>query len=117
MISKETFVRTIEQIMEINEKMNEVNKAIRALDPEFGGFYPFKLFEPLLSLLLEIFQDEEREWLEYFIFELDFLRDADKYSITYADGTPIDVSSWDKVYDFLLKEIEENEKEKEKEKQ
>lgn len=117
MISKETFVRTMEQIMEIDEKMNGINRAIRALDSEFGGFYPFKLFEPLLNLLLEIFQDKEREWLEYFIFELDFLRNADEYSITYADGTPIDVSSWDKVYDFLLKEIEENKKEKEKENQ
>lgn len=114
MISKETFVRTMEQMTKIDEEMSYVNKALmRALDPEFGGIYPTKLFKLLLDLLVKIFQDEEREWLEYFIFELDFLRDADKYSITYADGTPIDVSSWDKVYDFLLKEIEENKKEKE----
>ena len=52
----------------------------------------------------------KREWLEYFIFDLDFLRDAREYSITYADGTPIDVSSWDKVYDFLVREIEEDER-------
>ena len=107
MISKEIFVRTMEQIMEIDEKMNGVDKALRALDPDFGGFHPFKLFEPLLNLLVEIFQDKEREWLEYFIFDLDFLRNAHEYSITYADGTPIDVSSWDKVYDFLVREIEE----------
>lgn len=108
MISKEIFVRTMEQIMEIDEKMNGVDKAIRALDPDFGGFYPLKLFEPLLNLLVEIFQDKEREWLEYFIFDLDFLRNAREYSITYADGTPVDVSSWDKVYDFLVREIEED---------
>lgn len=106
MISKEIFVKTMEQLKELDDKMNAVDNAFRRLNPDFCSFYLTEPANMVLNILEDIFEDEDH-WLEYFTYELDWLTKYKEGCVTEADGTPIDVSNWEKVYDFLIDNMEE----------
>ena len=73
---------------------------MKELEPSFCGFYFFEPFTITIKLLSEYFNDEY-EWLEYFIWERDWLKNL-KYGDVTVHGVPVDLSDWGKVYDFLM---------------
>lgn len=109
MISKETFVNTMKRLEELDTKMDAVDAALKELCPDFCGLYITEPFDIIVDLLKDIFKDKY-DLLECFICELDFLRKFHMGCMT-EDGKPIDLSTWDKVYDHLVElmkdEVEE----------
>ena len=109
MISKETFVNTMKRLEELDTKMDAVDAALKELCPDFCGLYITEPFDIIVDLLKDIFKDKY-DSLECFIYELDFLRKFHMGCVT-EDGKPIDLSTWDKVYDHLVElmkdEVEE----------
>ena len=51
--------------------------------------------------------NDRYSWLEYFIFDLKFLREYEPSCVTDKNGNMVDVSDWDKIYDFLVEEGKE----------
>ena len=105
MISKETFVDIMERLEALDSKMDAVDTAFKQLSPDFCGFYITESFDIVTGLLEEIFHDKHG-LLGYFMYELDFLRNYKDGSVE-VDGEPIDLSTWDKVYDHLVELINE----------
>lgn len=106
MISKETFVDVMNKLEEFDKKMNDVDVSMKALSPDFCGFYAPQVFYIVLDILSEIFDDKE-DWLSYFMFERDWLHDWSVGDVL-VDDKPVDLSTWDKVYDFLINNMNEN---------
>ncbi len=100
MISKEYFCEIIWQLKNLDDKINEVDSALRSLDRSFNGFQIPQAFNISISLLKNIFRDEE-DWLEYFIYELDWLKKITPNCIINPDGTSPNIKNWGDVYDFL----------------
>ena len=107
MISKETFVKVMQRLEKIDFQMNEVDATFHALCPDFGGFYISEALEIPLSILRETFNDKETDWLGYLCFERNFLHDWQAGYVRDENGNNIDLSTWDKVYDFLIENMEE----------
>lgn len=107
MISKETFIKTIERLENLNDRMEAADKAMQALCEDFGSFYICDAFNITTNLLSEIFNDKENDWLSYFIWERDWLHKFELGDITVYNE-PIEINGWGDVYDFLVKEMEEN---------
>lgn len=105
MISKKTFVKTIERLEIFEDKVNAVDEALRDLSPDFGGIYLPQPTAIMIDLLSEMFKDEEG-WLSYFIYERDWLLDFKLGDIMIHDEK-IKIENWEDVYDFLIKNMEE----------
>lgn len=106
MISKETFVNIMERLETLDKNMEAVDVAFTNLSPDFCGFYVIEPFNIIIDLLKEIFKDKH-DWLGYFVYELDYLHKFHMGCIT-QDNEPIDLSTWDKVYDYMVNIMEED---------
>ncbi len=108
-LTKEEFIQTIDNIqeaMDFEQKVNELYCNAGYQSPEYPDLY-----SPLIRTLDRMFySDSEREAknfisdIDYFCIELDFGRKYTPGCITYADGTEIDMSAADKLYDYLMEE-------------
>lgn len=100
MISKETFVDVMNKLKVLDEKMNNVDVAMKELSPDFSGFYIPQILNIALEILRDVFDDND-DWISYFMFELNWLHYY-KTGCVSINGESIDLSTWDKVYEFLI---------------
>ena len=100
MISKETFVKTIMRLEELDNKMCAVDNAMQAFNNDFCGFYLTEPFDITLELLVETMEDKD-EWIYYFIYERDWLKDYELGDI-FVDGKAVEINNWEDVYDFIM---------------
>jgi hypothetical protein len=106
MISKNTFVQVMTRLEDLDKKMDKVDNALRDLSPDFGGLYVPEIIDIVVDLLEDVFNDKKDSWLSYPVFDLNWLHDHILGDIE-ENGEPVDLSSWDKVYDFLIKNMED----------
>ena len=106
MISKETFIKTMERLENLNKRMEAADNAMHDLCEDFGSFYICDAFNITTNLLSEIFNDKENDWLGYFIWESDWLHNFELGDITINDE-PVEINNWEDVYDFLVSCMEE----------
>ena len=105
-ITKEEFVSYIAFIKERGEKMDELN---RAFTDEFEDsiFYPYLKYEAKMVDLLKSVMHDKYDDIEYFIYELNFGEKYEDGMIREKDGTLIDFSTAENVYDYLVKRFAE----------
>lgn len=108
LISKQTFVKIINTMRDREDLVIKLNDIIReyrvTLREDFldgnaliiGG-------EDEIVELLEILMKDTCGDISYFMWEIDFGRDYEPGCIT-QDGEDIDISSADKLYDYLVSE-------------
>lgn len=101
-ISKELFVEVIENIREQEAKMNRFSKALNEICDGHPLMDVNNLYlHSLLKVLESIFHDNY-DTISWFLWE-----DVEK-KIWLADGTEIDVSTPEKLYDYLIDCMIEN---------
>lgn len=100
MISKETFVRTMNRLERLNKKMNAVDNAMKELDSDCCSFYVKDIFNIVLDVLYEDMHDDEG-WIDYFAFECDWLQSFSVGDVS-VDDKDIEIGDWADVYDFLV---------------
>ena len=107
MITKELFVDTINALKrheEYNSKCTDAFQIILNEDRVVIG-YDTSILTSQIIKLLEASMHDNSDWIEYFIYDLDFGKDYKEGCANYKDKTPIDLSSAEKLYDFLYMEI------------
>lgn len=105
MISKDTFVNVMTRLEYLDNKMDNVDVAMKTLSSDFCGFYIPEVLDIAIELLKNVFKDKD-DWIAYFIFERNWLHNLNIGDVT-VNGQPVELNSWDKVYDFLIKIMEE----------
>ena len=105
-ITKEEFVSYINFIKERGKKMDELN---RVFTDEFEDsvFYPYLKYETKLVSLLKSVMHDKYDDIEYFIYELNFGEKYEDGIIREKDGTLIDFSTAENVYDYLVERFAE----------
>ena len=107
MITREEFIDIIDKLKEVNDFVDEVNNKARKLnDAIISDFFNAASLsishENIVVRLLEnMFNDKET--ISWWLYELDYGRKYKEYCIT-ENGKPIDLSTADKLYDYLIKE-------------
>ena len=112
MISKELFVETINFMKERNGAIDRINREL-SVEFEDSIFYPYFRYEEMLVKVLEATMHDEGDWIRYFLYEGNYGEDLKPDSVSEADGTPIDITTSEKLYDFLVKEYISDEMAKE----
>lgn len=106
MISKELFIKTMTRLQKLDHNLTALDEVMSALSPGFCGFYIPDAVDIVMEVLMSIFNDKY-EWIEYFAYELNYLEKYTEGCITDGHDNPIDLDSWDKVYDFLIENMED----------
>lgn len=107
MISKDLFVATMERLEKLDNNMAALDDAMYALCPDFCGFYIPEMIEITMDVLKEIFNDKD-EWIKYCAYQLDYLSKYEHGMVTWENGLIVDLSTWENVYDFLIKYVVED---------
>ncbi len=105
-MKKELFIETINSIKKQFEHDDKCHEAFSILlnNDYVSGYDNHHLTDAILRILKDDFKDTDN-WIEYFIYELEF---GDKYKAgccSYKNGDNIDISNAEKLYDFLISEI------------
>jgi hypothetical protein len=106
-ITKEIFIEILLNIQNQSNHDDKCNEAFKIILPDtFGGYYNNSFLHSSLLYLLKIaFNDNHKDsWIDYFIYELDFGSKYKNGCVTNKDGSNIDLSTSEKLYDFLINE-------------
>jgi hypothetical protein len=113
MISKEKFCKILKELEEAEQQDNKFSLSISEFfDCTALRYVPTDSYTRIIvDLLNEMFDLESYEHigtdLEYFIYDLDWGKKWKSGIITDKDGTDIDISTADKLYDYFIESKKE----------
>ena len=107
-IQKDEFVALMTAMKEQRKIDNKATDHLQEIFIDvIGGFYPNDiLFTAIETFLRNSFHDEG-DWILYFIYDLADGSEWKEDSCTEKDGTTIDLSTVEKLYDFLIRNMNE----------
>lgn len=108
-IEKKEFVEIMNSLKEIREAEDKATEALQVLGIEgyFSIYKATSIIEKILAI--EFDDDEDNDYIGYFIYELEFGKNYYDGIITESDGTPIPMSTSEELYDFLVYNMYEKE--------
>ncbi len=112
MITKEQFVKIINRLRDYNDLQDKIQELFednidnQEMDFMNAGSICVGHETIVVELLENLFN--ERRTISWWIYELNYGRNYKEGCIAEANGTPIDLSTPEKLYDYLIKEMEEN---------
>lgn len=71
MLTKEKFIKMINEFKVLEEDIKNVHIALQKLDPDFGGFYLSRVNTLIVNLFKEAMNDKY-DYINYFIYELEY---------------------------------------------
>lgn len=107
MITKQEFIKIINNLKEVNDFVDETNRRAKKLnDAIISDFYNTMSLSishenTVVQLLENMFNDEDI--ISWWLYELDYGREFKKGYLKDENGLDIDVSSAGKLYDYLIK--------------
>ncbi len=111
MITKKEFIKIINHLKEVNDFVNETNdKAKKLNDAIISDFFnasslSISFEDDLIKVLENMFETDLISW---WLYELDYGREFELGYIIESDGTTKpDLSTPEKLYDYLIKNMEE----------
>lgn len=114
MISKEQFVTIINKMKAVDDFVNEVNDKSRqlreTLDDSFLDFFEGNsLFVAHSDIVVQLLENmfNDNDMISYWIYELNYGRKYEDGCVQDCDGNNIDISTVEKLYDYLVGEMEE----------
>lgn len=110
-IIKEEFVDIINRLKKVNDFVNETNKKARELDDaiESDFFNASSLsisHETVIVRLLKMMFNDYDDLISWWIYEKDYGR-KEEFKLWDGCSNEIDLSTPEKLYDYLIKEMEE----------
>lgn len=113
MLTKEEFVDYMNTLKKIMDSDTMLSDALKNFDScsDFGGFSNFRAEDLIVTLLEKLMDDPKDEEygisdISYFIYDLEWGSNWTPDSITDANGNSIDLSTVEKLYDYLKSDIE-----------
>jgi hypothetical protein len=107
LISKKDFVNCVNSLKKKKKLWEKFRDIGGQLSPEFYfDFYPEGDYETTITKLLSLFFPHEIDDIDYFCYELNYGEDYTDDCIS-VNGTPADISTPAKLYDFLVAQEEE----------
>ena len=104
MISKKTFVDTINSMVKLAVMEEEIRDIYRKNNIEMCGGDVSWEYDGIISNLLSEAMEDVDEWVIWWIYERDYGRDVTPKSASYSEKEYIDLTTPEKLYDFLYNE-------------
>lgn len=98
LVDKKMFVQLMTDYKSLHKKTEAVDKALHALDKDFGGFHLATAFE-LIDSLLKICMNDKYDDIDYFIYEHDFGKGDG--AIYDENGNRLKFETFEDLYDII----------------
>ena len=114
MISKEKFVEIIERLRNYDDLQKKIQELFKdnidnqEMDFMNAGSICIGHESVVVDLLKNIF-DDKYDYIGYYLYECDYGRETEN-KIFDNDDKPIDISTPEKLYDYLIKNMEMEDK-------
>lgn len=105
-LSKEDFIKVMEEVKRQYDFYDALNDVFDKYDSD-NSVYNYKFMDICISLLSAIFHDDN-DWIGYWIFELNMGKSFELGDVLDEEGNAIDISTIEKFYDFLIKNMWED---------
>ena len=105
MISKENFVKYIDELKKIYDITDGLNKILQKISSNNEIWFD-KHETLIVDILQETFDDKENDWIGYALYELDWFERYKDGMITDKDGRNIPLRDASDLYDLLIENIE-----------
>lgn len=106
-LSRDDFCRTIYELKRNDEFIDKLNDLFSEFKRD-DAVYCTGLESTIVSLLETMFDDNQTNWISYWLWELNFGNDYKEGDVTEHDGTIIPLRTAEELYDFLIKNMEDN---------
>lgn len=105
MISKETFIKIIDNIINQHKIDNDVSQSLSKISDGFCLLnIDNKIYISLQIILAEIFQDNDG-WISKWLYEINFNKNK-KMNAFYKNKKEIKIKNVEQLYDFLIKNMQ-----------
>ena len=110
MISKERFVKTLDFIKKMHSVEDDINDIFRRNNMEFSSVSYCEYENELFELLSDCMNDTGN-WICWWIYDMNCGRDVENGVLVAEeeDGREIDLTTPEKLYDYLVKGIDKPE--------
>lgn len=103
MLSKEKFIEYMNFIKKMNESENRIQEVLQKEITDFRGGFLYSNYEFMYVKLLKEIMDDKNDWIEYFLYDLDFGAKWETGSVVEMDGTEMPLGTVENLYDLLIK--------------
>ena len=111
MITKKQFVEIINKLKKVNDFVNKTNDEARELDDAIISdfFNAQSLSISHENIVVELLENmfEDGDIISWWLYDLEYGTKYEDGCITEEDGTIIDISTAEKLYDYLIKNMED----------
>jgi len=92
----EKYILLIKEYSDKDEKISEL------MDTEGFINYSGKAVMAIVELLEKLMQDEKDQWIQYWLWECNFGRDAEERQVLDSEGIPIQFKTISNLYDMVF---------------
>ena len=107
MISKRTFVDTINKIVKYADMNDKITSIYRENDVDYYPSQYFDYEEMVVRLLSEV-MDDRQDWIGWWLYDMNYGNEVELKSASYSEKEYIDLTTPEKLYDFLYNEYLSN---------
>ncbi len=98
-MNKKQFITVLKELKELEKKIGDVDLALKKLSPEFNGFYLDGVSFLIVNTLAIAVGDKDK-WIDYWIWELDWGKNAKKDSVQ-VQGNPVPIKTMSDLYNLI----------------
>jgi len=101
-MNKKDFIEIMTELKLISDASSKIDKAMKELSPDFGGFLNDRAESLVVKLLKKAMNDEsEHSEIDYFIYEIEW---GTKFyeGCEHKDGTSIPLATVEDLWDRLI---------------
>ena len=103
MISKDFFVKVINELRDLSDIYDDINDIGRKLSS--FGIYCYEYEDLIFKILQEAFKDKKNDWLGYYIYDLNFGKNWEEGKVTDKEGNDIPLKTAEDLYNILIENL------------
>ena len=97
------YMTMFKEMLILDDKLNDV---LCEISPDFGGYHNSQAITLFLDMIKEMVKDK-CEWIEYYIWELDWGKNWQEGMVTEKDGTDVPLKTLKDLHSLLESEYED----------
>lgn len=99
-MNKDQFIKTMTDLKALCDDLDNAHKALKRLDPDFGGLYLSRATQISLDIL-HIAMEDTSNWISYFIYDLEWGKGWHRGVVKSKCGKDIRLKTFEDLYKIV----------------
>lgn len=103
-MTKKTFIKLMQELVSLKQDEEALSKAFQKFEPDFNRI-SFGRYESLVAKAIREAMQDEYDWVEYWLYELDCGKKAKDTTVISKEGKNIPIKTLSNLYDLIESKI------------